>query len=366
MSNLTLSLNHLLQQYDTHCNQHSLTRSTTKDKFLKEAYRINSHILYLHTYLLSIRQAYLSTSPPPRRAAHPPPSRLPNGPSQETTYLSPSARDAIDASSKTVLRDLNASIRQLASAEEVRQDTEVRVSSKKYAKGVLGRWAAGASGGDKSPEQILEEARREMFAMHRSSVLWYLGRKLEGVGEVQRGMMERRLERDLEKGRSVLYKVSGSVEAGQGLRGDASSGGVGEGLNRRTRDGNSAFGGGGAAGEDESRKEIEQQLSPEQLQLFAQENQDMLKQYEDTLDQVRTAERSMLEISELQTTLVQNLEMQTANISQLVSDSVSTTENVGGGNKELKRATERKSTARMVFWASCGLCGFLVTWDLIF
>ena len=162
------------------------------------------------------------------------------------------------------------------------------MSSKKYAKGVLGRWAAGASGGDKSPEQILEEAQRETFAMHRSSVLWYLGRKLEGVGEVQRGMMERRLERDLEKGRSVLYKVSGSVGAGQGLMGDALSGGVGEGLNGRTRDGNNTFGGGVAVGEDESRKEIEQQLSPEQLQLFARENQDMLKQYEDTLDQVRS------------------------------------------------------------------------------
>ena len=74
----------------------------------------------------------------------------------------------------------------------------------------------------------------------------------------------------------------------------------------------------------------------------------------------------MLEISELQSTLVQNLDVQSANISQLVSDSMSTTENVGGGNKELKRATDRKSTARMVFWASCGLCGFLVTWDLIF
>lgn len=159
------------------------------------------------------------------------------------------------------------------------------MSSKKYAKGVLGRWAAGASGGDKSPEQMIEEARRETFAVHRSSVLWYLGRKLEGVGEVQREMMERRLERDLEKGRSVLYKVSGSAGAGQGLMGDAMSGGVGEGLNGRTKDGNSAFPGGG---EDESRRDIEQQLSPEQLQLFAQENQDMLKQYEDTLDQVRS------------------------------------------------------------------------------
>lgn len=47
-------------------------------------------------------------------------------------------------------------------------------------------------------------------------------------------------------------------------------------------------------------------------------------------------------------------------------DSLGTTENIGGGNQQLQRAAERKSTARMVFWATCGLCGFLVTWDLVF
>lgn len=71
----------------------------------------------------------------------------------------------------------------------------------------------------------------------------------------------------------------------------------------------------------------------------------------------------MLEISELQTTLVQNLDIQGANISQLVADAELTSENVGGGNKELKRATERKSTARVVYFASLGLCSFLVLWD---
>lgn len=47
-------------------------------------------------------------------------------------------------------------------------------------------------------------------------------------------------------------------------------------------------------------------------------------------------------------------------------ESLNTTENIGGGNQQLKKATERKSTARMVFWATCGLCGFLITWDLVF
>lgn len=153
---------------------------------------------------------------------------------------------------------------------------------------MLGRWAAGASGGEKSPKQAAEEARREAFAMHRDSVLWYLGRKLEGVGEVQRGMMERRLEREMERGRSVLYKVSGSTGAGERLDTGGILGGGGGGLNGRAREGKSAYGIGGGVGEDDSRGEIEQQLSPEQLQLFAMENQDLLKQYEDTLDQVRS------------------------------------------------------------------------------
>jgi hypothetical protein len=77
-------------------------------------------------------------------------------------------------------------------------------------------------------------------------------------------------------------------------------------------------------------------------------------------------EKSLLEISELQSTLANNLSIQSAHIDQLVQDSFSTTENVGSGNRELQRATERKSTARLVFWSTCMLCTFLVGWDLVF
>lgn len=48
----------------------------------------------------------------------------------------------------------------------------------------------------------------------------------------------------------------------------------------------------------------------------------------------------------------------------LVEDSFHTTENVGSGNKELRRATERGSTAQKVFWATCAFCTTLVLWDL--
>jgi hypothetical protein len=63
---------------------------------------------------------------------------------------------------------------------------------------------------------------------------------------------------------------------------------------------------------------------------------------------------------------VNNLAIQSAHIDQLAADSINTAENISGGNKQLKKATERKSTARMVFFASCGLSLFLVVWDLIF
>jgi syntaxin 18 len=79
----------------------------------------------------------------------------------------------------------------------------------------------------------------------------------------------------------------------------------------------------------------------------------------------RTAEKSLVEISELQMQLVNNLSVQSENINHLVADSFLTTENIGDGNKQLKKAAERKSTAKYVFYASCGLSLFLVVWDLV-
>lgn len=80
----------------------------------------------------------------------------------------------------------------------------------------------------------------------------------------------------------------------------------------------------------------------------------------------RTAEKSLLEISSLQQTLVAHLSTQEEYINQLVTDASNTHSNIGQGNKELKRASERRSTAQAVFWGTVGLCTWLVVWDLVF
>ena len=150
----------------------------------------------------------------------------------------------------------------------------------------MGRWAAGGGSGvgEKSPEEVEERERVREEELWRDSVIWYLGRKLEETGEVRREMVGRRLER----GKGVLGRVRGEMG---GVSGEGVGGVGGEYMGGGgSASGNVGRGQGGKAAammEEEDRRQIEQQLTPEQLQLFAKENQDMLKHYEDTLDQVR-------------------------------------------------------------------------------
>jgi len=207
----------------------------------------------------------------------------------------------------------------------------------------------------KSPEEEREEAERKTIVTHRESVIIYLQKKLEEAGRAQSEMMEVRLGREVEKSKSILYKsrMTGGIPYAQDADGLPPASPT-----KRKRQ--SA----GFSDNDSSRADGE--LSQDQLQLFAEENNELLKHYEDQLDQVRTAERSVLEISELHSTLHANIQQQSENIDQLVQDSYLTTENLGKGNKELKRASERRSTAQAVFYSTVAFCSFLVVWDLVF
>ena len=195
-------------------------------------------------------------------------------------------KDSVDADCKSLLRNLTASLTQLASAESVRRETAARVLDKKYSKGFLGKWAAGNGIAERSLEQIVEEGRLETIKVVRESVVWFLQKRLEDAGDAQRRMMERRLEREIEKGRSVLYKTRGQGSTTTKTPGWVDGDLSGDGPGGRSKGGLSEKGA-ALESEQETRTEIERQLSPDQLQLFAKENQDMLKQYEDSLDQVR-------------------------------------------------------------------------------
>lgn len=323
------------------------------NSFLHEAYSINTRIADLTRELRSIRPAYLSTAPPTRR-------RNQKQESHENSRqpLTNSEREAIDAQSKQLLRQLNGAINSLKQAEDVRNQTADSVALSKRARGgmgALGRWAAGGAVTAKSPDEEREEAERKTVSTVRDSIISYLQQKLEAAGGLQSGMMEVRLGREVEKSKSVLYKsrVGGGIPYAEDDDPDRLRG------TKKTRPQSVDLPNGTSSPESTT-------LSEEQIQLFETENADLLRHYEDQLDQVRTAERSILEISELHSTLHANLMQQSEHIDQLVQDSYLTTENLGKGNKELKRASERRSTAQAVFWGTAGFCTFLVLWDFAF
>ncbi|KAI1005968.1 hypothetical protein K3495_g2258 [Podosphaera aphanis] len=349
MTNLKHEFNELLTKYSAPCTIVSKPMTAPRiDHFLDEAYKLNDGITELDTFLKDIRQSYLSRETPHQRF----PAK--NLEKNQRKHLTNRDKDEIDAKAKQLIRKLNAGIRMLAETEEVRRQTELAISNKKMARsgfGALGAWAAGGFPQFKSVEQELADAKATTITTHRESVVFYLRQRLEKCASQQASMMEKRISRELEKNRSIL----GQGYSDHVLDFDSL------GKMKTTSKSNLNV----AIPQYNEQIDVKNELTPEQIQVFEKENQDMLRHFETTLDQVRTAEKSMAEISELQSQLVQNLATQTSHIDQLVADSHLTTENVGGGNKQLKQATERPSTAKYVFYASCGLSFFLVVWDLI-
>lgn len=332
---LSVPFNELLQTHKAPPIQrdHGLDRL---DEFLAEAYRINSHISNLHNELKDVRQAYLSTAQP--RKTH-----LRTGQAQR--YLTDRDREEIDANAKQIIRELNASIRILDDAENKRRYDEEAAIRRKYGSGfgALGSWAAG---GKKTDEHELAEGKARDAGIHRDGVMWFLRKRLELCCATQQSMMEARLTREMERNRSVLANASiplPGYNASQEKSHVPSS--TSSGLPTSSL--------------------ADSSLTEEQVQMFEKGNQDMMTHYQMTLDKVRTAEQSLVEIAELQTVLVNNLAVQSAHIEQLVADSDNMVDNVGGGNKELKKATQRPSAARYTFFAAGGLCMFLIVWDLV-
>jgi syntaxin 18 len=240
-----------------------------------------THVTKLHNDLKSIRQSYLSTAHPPRRKQYARPNGSSSATDKDSKYLTDTERTEIDASAKQSLRELNHAINTLRDAEQIRQTTQTQVALRKRAKqglGALGRWAAGGAITAKSVEEEIEEAKANTIRAHRESIIWSLQNQLEECGRFQSSMMEIRLMREVEKSKSVLYKTRASGPATtdfSGMNGDHSAGDAAD------------YRGKASYNQDDSNGVIEQQLDSEQLQLFAQENQDMLKQYEDQLDKVR-------------------------------------------------------------------------------
>lgn len=148
----------------------------------------------------------------------------------------------------------------LSEIESVRHETHLNISLSKRAKGgisAISRWAAGGATTAASLEESDDISREETLFAHRDGVLGYLRNRLAKTSAYQFEMMEIRLRREEEKSKSLLYK-SGDALPYASIADDKQ--------------------------EDDGRN---QGLSSEQLQLFAKENQDLIKTFQVERDQLR-------------------------------------------------------------------------------
>jgi len=137
----------------------------------------------------------------------------------------------------------------------------------------LGKWAAGGAGQTKTNEHEQEEARQNAINQHRESVLWYLRQKLQECGSQQASMMEKRILREVEKSKSVLAKSRPKSISNLG----------GFDYNPEFASGSNPT----AVHMESQSAQPEQDLTAEQLQMFEKQNSDLLKLYENKMDQMK-------------------------------------------------------------------------------
>jgi syntaxin 18 len=261
------------------------------NEFLQEAYRIHSHISELTAYLRTIRSPYLSLQSQrlaTHRAKHSAlqDANLPKG--DKSQPLTDVQRERVDTETRQLLTTISGAVRQLSETAQISLDLDESVARQKRSRGglgALGRWAAGGGATSKSQEEIEEDSKRETLKKHRDGVVWYLQRRLESAAEMQRDMMEKRLTRDIERSKSVLYKARGPETMGL-IDGIGVSNGTTNTLSAVELD-----------TEEQSamkREAMEAMLSPEQIQLFEQEQQDMLRHYNSELNKIKYVVTSFL------------------------------------------------------------------------
>ncbi|XP_054855387.1 syntaxin-18 isoform X2 [Eublepharis macularius] len=102
----------------------------------------------------------------------------------------------------------------------------------------------------------------------------------------------------------------------------------------------------------------EDELSPEEIQMFEQENQRLVGEMNSLFDEVRQIEGKVVEISRLQEIFTENVlkqEVEIDNIHQLV---VGATENIKEGNEDIREAIKNNAGFRVWILFFLVMCSF--------
>ncbi|KAI9597485.1 hypothetical protein BDF19DRAFT_435239 [Syncephalis fuscata] len=290
------------------------------DTFMLEAYRIADHIESLEQLLITSRRGYLARA-----------TQLGSGGGRSqiggAMAMTEAERDEIDQQAKGIIRGCADRISRLEQA----------VKDAAPSMGVtLARQLLSTMGGAVDAT-MTEAAYEQQIRAHRGAVTWWLNKRLVDVSSLQREQQELRLRREIERQRSSLRTQS---------QWSTSNTNNNNNNNNKTTDATTDSASSPSLFEDERMVEKTLDLTPEQQQLLEDENRELAQSLESTLNQVKEAERAILEIAELQNQLMSHVAAQAKETEQLYEEAVATTDRVREGNLQLAEAGRRSADTR--------------------
>lgn len=103
---------------------------------------------------------------------------------------------------------------------------------------------------------------------------------------------------------------------------------------------------------------VEDELSPEEIQMFEQENQRLVGEMNSLFDEVRQIEGKVVEISRLQEIFTEKVLQQEAEIDSIHQLVVGATENIKEGNEDIREAIKNNAGFRVWVLFFLVMCSF--------
>ncbi|KAF5393708.1 hypothetical protein D9757_000112 [Collybiopsis confluens] len=325
-------------------------------EYLTEAYTVLNHINTLTRMLFSIRRPYLNLDQRAGVSYHQETRSIDLGEGGAESWahirqLSNEERDQIDIQARVILTRCANRIKEMEVLEKKRSEL---ISSKMNPLTRL------------LPARLRQNASSvssDFVAAHNASVIWYLTRRLAEASQKQSELQEERVKRQTERSRTLgsgaaleaLSMVSNpherppeSVASSSSWLGGASSGLIAATIGApRREDAQHTFAPSLPETSPPSDDEDDLELSQSQILQFENENANILRSVQETLESVQQAEARLNEISTLQMELVSHLTKQTELTDQLYEDAIASTSMVEKGNVQLREARRRSKDSRL-------------------
>lgn len=313
-------------------------RREAEAQWADEANKLLNAAQQLHAFVTSVRKPYLNLdarsshqydgSEPPRQFGHEETlQESRSGPSSHVNLaaFTDSQKDEVDLHVKLILESTISRLKELIAAEERR-----RTAVPSTPTSTLARLFAPAV----SPTTLDSIEYSAQLGHHRDSITSYIGASLKRAGEKIGKMQEARV-RVLEEKAGKRRVVEPVRDRKQQTKREMVVPGSTSSFKATT----------------DTSMIAHEELTQEQIQLFASESSALTKTLQSDLAAVENVTRTLNTIAELQTTLVQHLTTQNETIASLADEAIDQRIEVESGNTQVKQARQRNRSANRLLAA---------------